>query len=186
MQDVVSCIWPSVLPALHWRPIVSVDNITLLALQANKICSIRYCNPWLFPQYFGPGARFLKVPNTFRVRIAIRKTPTHLFCKADLFICCKRNKCQNNCKVSCLEASSFRRYKDNYVTRNFLKRIGTLDKRPHCQELGWPCEQACFRKLWENAPVCCTCCIGCLPLGSSSDSCQFSANSCCLAGTIAS
>ena len=155
-----------------------------------KIRSIRYCNLWLFSQCFGPGACFSKVPNTFRAPIAIRKTPTHLFCKADLFICCKRNKSQTNCKVSWLEASSFWRYKENYVTRNVLKSTGTLDKRLHCQELGWPCEQACFGKLWENAPVCCTCCIGCPPLVNSSvqggaGDCNIHI-SCCLAGMIAS
>ena len=33
-------------------------------------------------------------------------------------ICCKENKNWNNCKVSCLEAPSFWRYKENYITRN--------------------------------------------------------------------
>ena len=36
-----------------------------------------------------PGARFSKVPRTFRIRKAIRKTPTRLFCKAGPFICLK-------------------------------------------------------------------------------------------------
>ena len=35
------------------------------------------------------GARFLNAPKNFRAWKAIRKTPTRLFCKADLFICCK-------------------------------------------------------------------------------------------------
>ena len=39
-----------------------------------------------------PGARFSKVPKTFRARKAIRKTMTRSFCKTDLFICCKGNK----------------------------------------------------------------------------------------------
>ena len=38
------------------------------------------------------GARFSKVPKTFRARKAIRKTPTCLFYKADPFICCKGKK----------------------------------------------------------------------------------------------
>ena len=63
-----------------------------------------------------PGARFSKVPKAFRVRKAIRKTWVCLFCKAGLFICCKGNK--NNCKVLCLDKSSFWRYINNYVTRN--------------------------------------------------------------------
>ena len=33
----------------------------------------------------GQGARFSKVPKSFRARKAIRKTPTCLFCKAGLF-----------------------------------------------------------------------------------------------------
>ena len=53
------------------------------------------------------GARFLKVQRTFRARKAIRKTTTCLFCKAGLLICCKGNKNENNCKVSCLETPSF-------------------------------------------------------------------------------
>ena len=56
---------------------------------------------------FGPGARFSKVPKTFRARKAIRETPTCLICKAGLFICCIGNTNQNNCKVSFLETPSF-------------------------------------------------------------------------------
>jgi len=52
------------------------------------------------------GAHFSKVPKTFQARKAIRKTSICLFCKADLFICCKGNKNKNNCKVSCLETPS--------------------------------------------------------------------------------
>ena len=39
-----------------------------------------------------PGVRFSKDQKTLRARIAIRKSPTRLFCKAGLFICCKGNK----------------------------------------------------------------------------------------------
>ena len=56
---------------------------------------------------FGPWARFSKVPKTFRARKAIRKTLTFKFCEAGLFICCKGNKNQNKCKVSCLKKPSF-------------------------------------------------------------------------------
>ena len=38
------------------------------------------------------GARFSKDPKTLRARKAIHKTPTDLFYKAGLFICCKGNK----------------------------------------------------------------------------------------------
>ena len=65
-----------------------------------------------------PGARYSKVPRTFRARKAIRKITTCLFCKADLFTCCKGNKNRNNGKVSCFETPSFWRYIENYVTRN--------------------------------------------------------------------
>ena len=70
-----------------------------------------------------PGARFSKVPRTFQARKAIRKNTTCLFCKADLFTCCKGNKSKNNGKVSCLETPSFWRYKENYVTRNTLEKF---------------------------------------------------------------
>ena len=84
-----------------------------------KIRSSAIIVPWLnFFSCYGPGARFSKVPKTFRARKAIRKTPTSLFCKAGLFICCKGNKNKNNCKVSCLQMPYFWRYKENYVTRN--------------------------------------------------------------------
>ena len=74
-------------------------------------------SPISAPALERPGARFSKVPKTFRARKAIRETPTCLICKAGLFICCIGNKNQNNCKVSCLETPSFWRYKENYVTR---------------------------------------------------------------------
>ena len=70
-------------------------------------------------QVHRPVACFSEVPKIFRAPKAICKTPTRLFFKAGLFICCKGNKNENNCKVSCLEKTSFWRYKMNYyVTRN--------------------------------------------------------------------
>ena len=86
------------------------------------------------PKLVWPGARFSKVPRTFRARKTIRKTTTCLFCKAGLLICCKGNKSKNKCKVSCLETPSFWRYKENYVTRN------TPEKFRGFRETGpWPC-----------------------------------------------
>ena len=73
-----------------------------------------------------PGARFSKVPRTFRARKAICKNTTCLFCEAGLFICCKRNKNKNNCKVSCLETPLFWRYKENYVARNTPEKFRDL------------------------------------------------------------
>ena len=55
----------------------------------------------------GAGARLSKVPKTFQGRKAIRKITTCLFCKADLFTCCKGNKNKNNGKVSYLETPLF-------------------------------------------------------------------------------
>ena len=75
-----------------------------------------------------PGARVSKVPKAFRARKAIRKTPACLFCKAGLFICRKRNKNKNNCKVSCLNTPSFWRYIENYVTEMRPKKF--RDFRP--------------------------------------------------------
>jgi len=97
-----------------------------------------------------PGARFSKVPRTFRARKAIRKTTTYLFCKADLLICCKGNKNKNNCKVSCLETPSFWRYIENYVTRNTSEKLRDFREtgpRPSRKNLmliakwsrQWPC-----------------------------------------------
>jgi len=65
-----------------------------------------------------PGARFSKVPKTFRARNAIRETPTCLICKAGLFVRCRGIKIKITKKVLCLETPSFWRYKENYVTRN--------------------------------------------------------------------
>ena len=72
---------------------------------------------------WGPGARFMKVPRTFRARKAIRKITTCSFCKADIFTCCKGNKNKDNSKVSCLETPSFLRYKENYVNRNTSEKF---------------------------------------------------------------
>ena len=46
----------------------------------------------LWTGFLSPGVRFSKDPKTLRERKAIRRTPTRLFCKAGLFICCKGNK----------------------------------------------------------------------------------------------
>ena len=42
--------------------------------------------------FWGSGARFSKIPKTFRARKAIRETPTCLLCKAGLFTCFIGNK----------------------------------------------------------------------------------------------
>ena len=86
------------------------------------------------PEHFRPGARFSKVPKTFRARKAIRKTPTRLFCEVALFICCKGNKNLNNCKVSCLEMPLLWKHKENYVTRKVPEKF--LDFREPSSRAG--------------------------------------------------
>ena len=46
-----------------------------------------------------PGARFSKVPKTFRARKAICETGNRLFWKVDLLTCFQGNKNQNDCEV---------------------------------------------------------------------------------------
>ena len=46
-----------------------------------------------------PGARFSKVPQTFRVRKAICETANRMFWKADLLTCFQGNKKKNDCEV---------------------------------------------------------------------------------------
>ena len=90
----------------------------------------------MFPVLW-PGARFSKVPRTFRARKTIRKTTTCLFCKAGLLICCKGNKNKKNCKVSCLETPSFSRYKENYVTRNTPEKFRDFRETGPWPRFGW-------------------------------------------------
>ena len=84
-----------------------------------------------------PGARFSKVPKTFRARRAIRKTSICLFCKADLFICCNGNKNQN-------KTAKFRlRFEDT-------KRIMSPEMRP--KSFGTFEKQAPGQKFLRDAP----------------------------------
>ena len=48
------------------------------------------------------GARFPKVPKTFRTRKAIRKHVTRLLCEVGLFICCKQARTQKNSPTEAL------------------------------------------------------------------------------------
>ena len=91
---------------IKYKPFCFLENN--LTAQALFVLSARAEITWTVCRFFSP----------FRVRKAVRKTTTYLFCKAGLLICCKGNKNKNNCKVSCLETPSFWRYKENYVTRN--------------------------------------------------------------------
>ena len=79
---------------------------------------VKYEHSLLKAMLLTPGARFSKVPRTFRARKAIRNSTTCLFCKAGLFICCKGNKNKNNFEVSFLETPLFWGYKENCVTWN--------------------------------------------------------------------
>ena len=78
-----------------------------------------------------PGARFSKVPRTFRVRKASCQTAIRLFWKADLFTCFNYKKNQGDCEVWRPRTSALRRYKRNCGTRN----------RPEK-----------FRDFWETGP----------------------------------
>ena len=115
--------WVGVFP--EWSPIQLTSSFNMASL---RWTTTNGC-PRLGPDFQRPGARFSKVPKTFRARKAIRKTTTCLFCKAGLFRCCKGNKNKNNCKVSCFETPSFWRYKENYVTRIRPKSFGTFEKQ---------------------------------------------------------
>ena len=126
-----------------WRAIwatlfilASVHKVVALCFYfADQVVPIE-CWNGVVTRYMGSGARFSKVPRTFRARKAIRKTTTCLFCKASFLICCKGNRNKNNCEVSCLETPSFWRYKENYVTRNTpekfrdLRETGPRNQRP--------------------------------------------------------
>ena len=68
---------------------------------------VKYEHSLLKAMLLPPGARFSKVPRTFRARKAIRNSTTCLFCKPGLFICCKGNKNKNNFEVSFLETPLF-------------------------------------------------------------------------------
>ena len=89
----------------------------------------------LLPLTVGSGARFSRVPKTFRAQKAIRKTTTCLFCKAGLFIRCKGNKNQNNCKVSCLETPSFEDTKRIMAPEIRPKSFGTFEKQAPDQKI---------------------------------------------------
>ena len=78
-----------------------------------------------------PGARFSKVPKSFRARKAICEIANRLFWKSDLLTCFQGNKNKNNCEVWRIKCSPFLSYKGNCDTRK------------------WPVK---FRDFWETAP----------------------------------
>ena len=75
----------------------------------------------------GPVSR--KSPELFGPEKAIRKITACLFCKAGLFICrCKRNKNEDNCKVSCLGRLRFE--KKRIMSPEIRpKSFGTFEKQ---------------------------------------------------------
>ena len=75
----------------------------------------------------GPVSR--KSPELFGPGKAIRKITTCLFCEAGLFICCKRNKNENNCKVSCLRRLRFEDTKRIMSPEIRPKSFGTFEKQ---------------------------------------------------------
>ena len=64
-----------------------------------------------------PGARFSKVPKTFRALKAICEIANRLFWKSDLLTCFQGNKNKNNCEVWRIKCSPFLSYKGNCDTR---------------------------------------------------------------------
>ena len=79
-----------------------ISNLLPRQLTADKLCCRAFSSGIV-----AQSSRILESPETFRTRKAIRKTPTRLFCKAGLFMCCKGSKNQNNCKISWFETISF-------------------------------------------------------------------------------
>ena len=77
-----------------------------------------------------PGARFSKVPKTFRARKAIRKAPTCLFCKAGLFICCVKGiKKKITAKFRASRRLSFEDTKRIMSPEMRPKHFGTFEKQ---------------------------------------------------------
>ena len=93
----------------NWFSYERISTRARFEKEAKGNSEMAYC-VITFDSHQGPVSR--------KSRKAILETPTRLFCKAGLFICCKESKNQNKCKVPCLETPSFWRYKENYVTRN--------------------------------------------------------------------
>ena len=80
------------------------------------------------------GARFSKVPRTFRARKAIRKITTCLFCKAELFTRCKGNKNKNNGKVSCLEDAFVLKIQRELCHPKYARKVSGLSRnRPRAR-----------------------------------------------------
>ena len=76
-----------------------------------------------------PGACFSKVPKTFRVRKAIRKTPTCLFCKAGLSYVVKGIKIQITAKFRASRRLSFEDTKRIMSPEIRPKSFGTFEKQ---------------------------------------------------------
>ena len=91
----VTCPWSNVVSP-NWNAIVQL----LPRAEYNSTWSVHWCDlqhvlksAWSMNlESHSYGARVLKVPRTFRARKAMRKTPTSLFCKVSLLICCKGNR----------------------------------------------------------------------------------------------
>ena len=88
-----------------------------------------------------PGARFSKVPRTFRARKAIRKITTCLFCKTGLFICCKGNKNKNNFKFRASRRHRFEDTKRNMSPEIRPKSFGTFEKQAPGTVCDWRTKQ---------------------------------------------
>ena len=124
IEDKVSQhIFPHSFASVIFKGALSKDIFSKIMPKTNKIHQ--------HPQYYSqdPGARFSKVPRTFRAQKAIHKTATCLFCRAGLFICCNRNKNNNKCKVLCLKLLCFEDKKRIMSPDLCLKSFGTFEKQ---------------------------------------------------------
>ena len=94
---------------------------TQMAKSAKR--SIQYKNTrWpvsrKFRKHFGPEKPFVKLRTANSAGL--------------VFSCVVNgNTTEKHCKVLCLETPSFRRYKENYVTRNAPESFGTFEKGVH-------------------------------------------------------
>ena len=88
-----------------------------------------------------PGARFSKVPRTFRARKAIRKITTCLFCKTGLFICCKVMKIKITSKFRASRRHRFEDTKRNMSPEIRPKSFGSFEKQAPGTVCDWRTKQ---------------------------------------------
>ena len=96
------------------------------------VTSSYYCDAFhlRIGRSYGPGARFSKVPKTFRAQKVICISPTRLFCKTGLFKRCKEIKSNITAKIRALRRLPFEDTKSLIMSPEILpKSFGTFEKR---------------------------------------------------------